>query len=130
MHRRMTAVLTSILGSACGSACARAVAPTKTRGSEHGAPGHGHEQPRPHARHGVGGVEHAFNADAWARVLDDPTRDEWQRPDDVLRDVLRRWWSFTVNLRCRSGTFPVPRLASSLPFSRAVLAHAFGPSGR
>ena len=35
--------------------------------------------------HGGHGMPHRFeDADAWARVFDDPERDAWQRPDEVV----------------------------------------------
>jgi 2-polyprenyl-3-methyl-5-hydroxy-6-metoxy-1,4-benzoquinol methylase len=38
-----------------------------------------------HAGHHGGGMHHRFdNADEWAKVFDDPTRDAWQEPDKVI----------------------------------------------
>lgn len=52
----------------------------------------GHERapvhPAPHARHGAHrapSAHHRFqDAEAWAKRFDDPARDDWQRPNEVL----------------------------------------------
>ncbi len=77
-------------------------------GAHHGQ-GHG-----PHAAH-----QHDFSdAERWARVFDDPERDEWQRPADVV-DLLRVEPGMTVvDLGAGTGYF--------LPH----LTPAVGPQGR
>jgi hypothetical protein len=86
MRHLMTAILTATLGGACSSPSTRAATPTAPHDHEHQARHHDHEHVRLHDGHGSGGPHHAFaDADALTRVFDDPTRDDWQRPDDVLR---------------------------------------------
>lgn len=70
-------------------------APTATAGALAESPGapHGHGPPPGHgpghghgASHGQGPLGHRFeDADQWAARFDDPARDQWQRPAEVLR---------------------------------------------
>ncbi len=63
---------------------------------------------------------HPFaNADHSAQQLDDPSRDEWQRPDDVVR-ALRLTPTMTVaDVGAGTGYFAV-RLARSVPRGRVI----------
>jgi arsenite methyltransferase len=92
----LTAVLTATLGSACGLPA------------------------RPHDTHGPGGPHHAFaDADAWTQVFDDPTRDAWQRPDEVLR-ALELGPAMTVaDVGAGTGYFSV-RLARAVPRGEVI----------
>src|SRR5688500_2205030 len=116
----LTAVLTATLGSACGLAATRAVPAAGTRGSEHAARPHDHEHARPHDTHGLGGPHAAFaNADAWTQVFDDPTRDAWQRPDEVLR-ALELGPAMTVaDVGAGTGYLSV-RLARAVPRGEVI----------
>lgn len=89
-------------------------------GADHGSQHHHHEQVRPHHSHGAGGPNDAFaDAEALATVFDDPTRDEWQRPDDVLR-VLALKPSMTVaDVGAGTGYFAV-RLARAVPRGEVI----------
>lgn len=115
MRRLMTAILTAALGGACSAASTGALAPTGARGADHGLRNAEHEPSRPHNRHGVGGHHHAFaNADAWTQVFDDPARDEWQRPDDVLRSLELEPAMTIADVGAGTGYFSV-RLARVVP---------------
>jgi len=67
-------------------------------------------------QHQHGGPQsHAFdNAESWARVFDDPARDAWQKPDEVVR-ALKLVPSATVaDVGAGTGYFAV-RLARAVP---------------
>lgn len=82
--------------------------------------GHGHEHGHGHGHGGHGGpLVHRFeNADQWAKVFDDPARDAWQRPADVITALRLAPGMTAVDLGAGTGYF--------LPY----LARAVGPSGR
>lgn len=118
VRRLMTAILTATLGGACSSGSSRAAAPTAPR--EHGARPHDHEHVRPHDGHGAGGPHHAFaDADALTQVLDDPTRDAWQRPDDVLRALDLEPAMTVADVGAGTGYFAV-RLARAVPQGEVI----------
>jgi arsenite methyltransferase len=107
----LTAVFTAILGGACSSASTPVAAPTGTRGPEHGAAPHDHQHEHAHDGHAVGAPHHAFtDADAWPQVFDDPKRDAWQRPDDVLRALELEPAMTVADIGAGTGYFSV-RLA-------------------
>lgn len=88
--------------------------------SEHGARPHDHEQARTHGSHGAGGPHHDFaDADAWTHVLDDPTRDAWQRPDDVLRAIESEPAMTVADVGAGTGYFSV-RLARAVPRGEVI----------
>jgi len=87
-----------------------------TRGSKHGAAPHD-DHLRPHDRHGVGD---AFaDADAMAQIFDDPTRDAWQRPDDVLRALALEPAMTVADVGAGTGYFSV-RLARAVPQGEVI----------
>lgn len=106
--------LAAFLVVGCSSAERRDPAHAAAHGS-----GHHHHGPRGHAGH-------AFeDAEAWTKVFDDPARDEWQRPEDVLR-ALELGPSMTVaDIGAATGYFSV-RLARAVP-DGAVLATDIEP---
>ncbi len=67
--------------------CGGKPAPRETPPSDHAH--HGDHAKHDHAKHGShdhrDGMPHRFdNAEQWAKVFDDPTRDAWQQPDKVI----------------------------------------------
>lgn len=95
--------LAAFLVVGCSSAEHRGSAPDLAHGS-----GHHH-----HGSHGHGG--HAFeDAEAWTKVFDDPARDEWQRPDDVLRALELEPTMTVADIGAGTGYFAV-RLARAVP---------------
>lgn len=81
MRQLRTTILAAALGAGCTSAANQASTPATPEGSPH--PGHASLA---HESHAAGGPHHNFaDADAWTQVFDDPARDDWQRPDEVLR---------------------------------------------
>lgn len=112
-----TLLIASILLAA---ACARrapepAVADQHHRehdGSEHhGGDHHGA------GHHGVshGEMPHRFeDADAWAKRFEDPGRDAWQKPDEVISALKLPPGAVVADIGAATGYFPV-RLAKALP---------------
>ncbi len=120
MRRLMRAFFAATLGSACSSASTRAVVPTGDDGSDHGARSHDHEHAGRHEGHGVGGAHHAFaDADAWTKVFDDPGRDAWQHPDDVLRALDLTPTMTVADVGAGTGYFAV-RLALAVPRGEVI----------
>lgn len=116
MQPLLTATLAATLGTACGSASPHVVTPTESQVSEHGARSHahGHEQHEP-GGHAIDGHHHAFtDADAWTQVFDDPSRDAWQRPDEVLRALELEPTMVVADVGAGTGYFSV-RLARAVP---------------
>lgn len=73
----MTTLVALGLGSGCGHDHAAAGAGADHAHAEHGHGGHGHDMP------------HRFeDAERWSAVFDDPARDAWQKPDEVVTRVL------------------------------------------
>lgn len=100
--------LVAFLVVGCSSTEHRGSAPPAAHGS-----GHHHHGPHGHAGHAFA------DADAWTRVFDDPARDEWQRPDEVLR-ALELGPSMTVaDIGAATGYFAV-RLARAVPDGEVV----------
>lgn len=61
---------------------------------------------------------HGFrNADKWAQVFDDPARDEWQRPDEVIRALKLAPDALVADIGAGTGYFAV-RLARAVPKGR------------
>lgn len=111
----MTAALTAALGTACSSASTAVVSPRDLHGSEQGSGTHAHGHEPSHASHDTGGHPHAFtDADAWTRVFDDPSRDAWQRPDEVLRALELEPTMVVADVGAGTGYFSV-RLARAVP---------------
>ncbi|AKV00261.1 Methyltransferase type 11 [Labilithrix luteola] len=93
----LTALFAVTVGSACGS------------GSTHGAEAPAHE----HGHHGF------TDAAAWSKVFDDPARDAWQRPDDVLRALELSPAMSVADVGAGTGYFSV-RLARALPSGKVI----------
>jgi SAM-dependent methyltransferase len=59
--------------------------------------------------------EHRFqDAERWARVFDDPARDAWQKPDDVIRALAPAPDALVADIGSGTGYFAV-RLARAVP---------------
>lgn len=122
MRRLITAIVTATLGGACSRTSSRATTTPVSREPKHGAPAYDrhHGQARPHQSQGAGGPFHGFtNADAWTEVFDDPTRDAWQRPDEVLRALELDPAMTVADVGAGTGYFAV-RLARALPRGEVI----------
>jgi arsenite methyltransferase len=92
MHRLLTACLAATLGSACSSA----------------------------SNHGAAGMHHGFSgADKWTKVFDDPARDQWQRPGDVLQALDLAPTMTVADVGAGTGYFAV-RLARAVPAGQVI----------
>jgi cyclopropane fatty-acyl-phospholipid synthase-like methyltransferase len=69
---------------------------------------HGHQ-------HGFSGAEH------WARVFDDPARDDWQKPEQVIAALGLAPDAAVADIGAGTGYFAV-RLAQALPRGRVYAA--------
>ena len=98
--QRSTLTLSSLvcllLASACGGASEPAPAhPSKANAEHKGHGEHGHHSHGGHDAkwegehaHGEGPLGHRFdNAEEWAKRFDDPKRDEWQKPAEVVASM-------------------------------------------
>ena len=62
--------------------------------------------------------EHGFrDAEKWAQVFDDPARDAWQKPDDVIEALSLKPDAVVADIGAGTGYFAV-RLARMLPRGR------------
>jgi len=68
-------------------------------------------QTAPSHHHSFGGAEH------WARVFDDPARDEWQKPHEVIQSLALAPDSVVADIGSGTGYFSV-RLAHFVPKGR------------
>jgi SAM-dependent methyltransferase len=84
------------------------VAAAVTAGCKHAPEAH------PHEGHRKGGHHHVFaDADAWTKVFDEPARDDWQRPGEVLRAMELEPTMTVADVGAGTGYFAV-RLAREL----------------
>lgn len=77
-------------------------------------------QPPEHA-HGSGAHGHGTyaNAEHWAQRFDDPARDTWQRPDEVLRALALTPSMTVADVGAGTGYFAV-RLARAVPHGEVI----------
>jgi predicted methyltransferase len=62
--------------------------------------------------------QHAFSgADHWAQVFDDPARDRWQKPDEVIAALALKPDSVVADIGAGTGYFAM-RLAPKVPQGR------------
>ena len=86
-------------------------------GPEHGSHGDHHGRAA-HSDH----MHHDFSdAERWAKVFDDPARDEWQRPLEVVRVCDLRPGMVVADIGAGTGYF-VPHLATAVGRTGEVLA--------
>ncbi len=68
--------------------------------------------------HAQGHHQHSFSdAEKWARIFDDPARDEWQKPDAVIRALALASDAVVADIGAGTGYFAV-RLARAVPKGR------------
>lgn len=77
-------------------------------GSHHHAHGHAHHGARPHSRH-----QHDFSdAEGFSKLFDDPARDAWQQPEEVVLLMEIRPGMTVADLGAGTGYF-LPHLAKA-----------------
>jgi SAM-dependent methyltransferase len=112
MARPVRAAIGSlVLVHGCASEPKPAASPAPPRAdTEHHAEHHDH----------AGGMPHRFeNADQWATSFDDPARDAWQRPDDVVAALGLRAGMAVADVGAGTGYFTV-RLARAVPDGQII----------
>lgn len=73
-----------------------------------------------YAHHHATTAHHRFrDAASWAKVFDDPARDAWQRPDEVVRALRLAPDAMVADLGAGTGYFTV-RLARAVPQGRVL----------
>jgi cyclopropane fatty-acyl-phospholipid synthase-like methyltransferase len=115
MKLRTWVAVLALLG--CG-----APQPADDRGAEH--PRHDHAAGHPHAQGGEHHPEHHHDFSDVARferMFDDPARDEWQQPAEVVRLLELREGMTVVDLGAGTGYF-LRHLAQAVGASGRVLA--------
>jgi predicted methyltransferase len=119
MRRRLLPI---VLVTACGPP----VAPTGPDENAHGAHQHRKHAPgkhalgkRVHGEHAHGGAHHDFSdAGRWSAVFDDPAREAWQKPDEVVKLLAIEPGMTVVDVGAGTGYF------------EKRLSVAVGPSGK
>lgn len=82
--------------------------------AKHGQGQHGH-----HGHHGHGGNHRFENAEQWAQTFDDPARDAWQKPDEVIRAMQLGPAMTVADVGAGTGYFAV-RLARAVPQGQVI----------
>ncbi|MBK7534363.1 MAG: methyltransferase domain-containing protein [Myxococcales bacterium] len=94
-------------------------------GEHHGGHHDGHHTPAAEGApqgHTGHGMSHGFkDAEKWAKVFDDPARDAWQRPDEVVALLDVRPGMTVADLGAGTGYF-LGRLVAKVGASGAVIA--------
>jgi SAM-dependent methyltransferase len=113
----------ALLATLCASGCDRggpSVAPEPAAGEDPGtvaavSADEGQDAgAQTHAHRHHGGHHRFENAETWAEHFDDPARDEWQRPQAVLRVLALREDATVADIGAGTGYFAV-RLARAVP---------------
>lgn len=91
-------IFAATLGSACSSG---------------GIPAHGHSGADHHGHHNFS------DAEAWSKVFDDPARDAWQQPEEVLRALELEPSMRVADIGAGTGYFAV-RLARAVPDGEVI----------
>lgn len=73
----------------------------------------------PHALHGHHGPHRFQGAEEWAKAFDDPTRDDWQKPDEVIKALALGDDAVVADIGAGTGYFAV-RLARVLPKGKVL----------
>jgi SAM-dependent methyltransferase len=72
----------------------------------------------PHDRHGMHTHDHSFkDAAKWSRMFDDPTRDEWQKPHQLIQVLALKPDAIVADIGAGTGYLSV-RLAHMTPRGR------------
>jgi len=88
--------------------------PSPHHAPHHGQAGHpGGEHA--HGGHACGTVNHRFDdAERWSKVFDDPKRDAWQKPDEIVKELGLGPADLVADLGAGTGYFS-SRLARAVP---------------
>jgi SAM-dependent methyltransferase len=115
---RTTALLAILLSAGCARGGGTTVPPAAAQDDagpvEVASGDRESEGAHTHAHRHHGGHHRFENAEAWAEHFDDPARDEWQRPHDVLRVLALPEDATVADLGAGTGYFAV-RIARAVP---------------
>lgn len=113
------ATISAWLASACGASSSRSLAAADD-GRPEREEARAHVHGGAHAGHGGGHAGHGFaDAQRLAGALDDPARDAWQRPGEVLRAMELAPTMRVADVGAGTGYFAV-RLARAVPAGEVV----------
>lgn len=102
--RALLSLLTAVL--LCTTACKHGESHGAAQSGTHGGGHHG------------GGMPHRFeNAEEWARRFEEPERDAWQKPDEVVAALALAPEAKVADIGSATGYFAV-RLARAVPAGR------------
>jgi cyclopropane fatty-acyl-phospholipid synthase-like methyltransferase len=105
-------VVPSLVLAVTGCATSAATSP--------GAPSAATTSSAPHHHDHRDGMPHRFeHADEWAKDFDDPARDAWQHPDDVIAALELRPGMTVADVGAGTGYFTV-RLARAIPDGQVI----------
>lgn len=111
LHLPALAMTTFLPLLGCATDDAATPAATTTPAPEAADPG----TPDTHGHHHKGHGPHRFeNADAWAKQFEDPARDAWQKPDDVVAALALSPSSKVADIGSATGYFAA-RIARAVP---------------
>lgn len=109
--------------AACAAAQPQVISnmPSPNTVQNHEHPGHGHREGQRHGEgqpHEAHAMHHRFDhAETWAQRFDDPARDAWQKPEDVLAWMKLSPNAKVADIGAGTGYFSM-RLARVLPQGR------------
>lgn len=121
MHRPIIAVVSVAFGSSCSSGSTRHLVAHGDDGHDQGAATqpHHHGPEGTHPDHGGEGHHRFIKAEDWTGVFDDPARDEWQRPEDVVRALDLAPAMVVADIGAGTGYFSV-RIARAVPAGEVI----------
>ena len=120
--------LAALLASApaCGGSSTDAPAAASPQAA-HAAPGHGAGEHAGHGQHHAGPPQHSFErAEDWARLFDHPSREAWQKPDEVVALVDLSPGMSVVDVGAGTGYF-MTRLSRAVGPRGSVVATDIEP---
>jgi SAM-dependent methyltransferase len=117
---RAFAALVWLLSACGGKAAGEPAAPQQRAGHDDGHhAGHGKGHPEGHQS---GHMQHRFRkAEDWARLFDDPSREAWQKPDEVVALLDLSPGMTVVDVGAGTGYF-ISRLSRAVGESGKVIA--------
>jgi predicted methyltransferase len=117
VHTLCTLGFACVLGAACSPATPASAPASTPAGAAASTPAHGHHHGES-AEHGAGFHKDFSDAERFAASFDDPARDAWQHPGEVLDQMRIPPGSIVVDLGAGTGYFSAP------------LSQRVGPSGK
>lgn len=93
-------------------------APAHAQHGQHGPSGHAADHA--HGGHASPTANHRFDdAERWSKVFDDPARDAWQKPDEVVKELGLGASDVVADIGAGTGYFSA-RLARAVPQGKVL----------